>query len=532
MTAAAYDDGTVGDQVLDRRRAGGGAGDRPLVFVTVGTDHHPFHRMTDWVDSWLADEATPPVRCVVQHGTSRPPRLAESSAYLSHAELTRHLAEATAVVCHGGPATITDSRRAGRLPIVVPRESGRGEHVDDHQVAFSSHLDRYGEAKVARTESAFRAELDAAVRAPASVRLASQTDATRPAVDRFERLVADLFDAPAPGPAPGAAESAPGGPSATERPVVLYIGGLGRSGSTLLDRLLGQLPGFVSAGEVVHLWERGVGADELCGCGRHFSECPFWTEVGRAAFGPGSWAAIAPSMHERRLLVDRNRFIPKLAVPALFPGYARRMRGYARDLGQLYRGISQVSGCGVVVDSSKHSSLAYLLRHVPGIDLRVVHMVRDGRGVVHSWGKQVRKPEVVGDVAYMPVYSPTRSATLWSVHNALVGGLARFGVPSIVVRYEDLVRDPRPEVDRVLTLAGVDPATVRTDFLGPDWVELAPTHTVAGNPMRFKRGRLQLRADEEWRTSMGTRERRLVSALTWPLAARYGYRSARNRSSR
>ena len=58
---------------------------------------------------------------------------------------------------------------------------------------------------------------------------------------------------------------------------VLYIGGWGRSGSTLLDRLLGQAEGSFSVGEMRDLWLRGVLENRRCGCGEPFDSCPFWT---------------------------------------------------------------------------------------------------------------------------------------------------------------------------------------------------------------------------------------------------------------
>jgi len=64
---------------------------------------------------------------------------------------------------------------------------------------------------------------------------------------------------------------------------VLYIGGLGRSGSTLIERLLGQVPGVCAVGELVHLWDRGITEDERCGCGEPFRQCPFWSQVGKTA---------------------------------------------------------------------------------------------------------------------------------------------------------------------------------------------------------------------------------------------------------
>src|SRR5690606_22212736 len=68
---------------------------------------------------------------------------------------------------------------------------------------------------------------------------------------------------------------------------VVCIGGLGRSGTTLLERLLGQLPGVMPLGEITHLWERDIIAYEMCACGATFSYCEFWQRIGEAAFG--SW---------------------------------------------------------------------------------------------------------------------------------------------------------------------------------------------------------------------------------------------------
>jgi hypothetical protein len=47
--------------------------------------------------------------------------------------------------------------------------------------------------------------------------------------------------------------------------------------------MLGQLDGIWSVGELVHLWQRGVRENNLCGCGRRFRDCPFWRRVGEGA---------------------------------------------------------------------------------------------------------------------------------------------------------------------------------------------------------------------------------------------------------
>ena len=86
---------------------------------------------------------------------------------------------------------------------------------------------------------------------------------------------------------------------------VLFIGGAGRSGSTLLDRLLGQTPGLVSVGEVTNIWKVGFTDDFPCGCGELFSGCPFWREVIAAAFPPGQGLDL-PTVKALRRRVQRG----------------------------------------------------------------------------------------------------------------------------------------------------------------------------------------------------------------------------------
>jgi hypothetical protein len=307
---------------------------------------------------------------------------------------------------------------------------------------------------------------------------------------------------------------------------VLYIGGFGRSGSTLVERILGQLPGFCSAGEIVFLWQRGLIDGQLCGCGVPVPECDFWTRVGKTAFG--GWDQIdAHEMLGLQKRVDRNRYIPSMVAPRLRPAAQADLDRYTDVLSRLYRGIGEVAGARVVIDASKHASTAFLLRRVPGIDLRVVHLVRDSRGVAYSWTKEVRKPEVTGDDAFMPVYSPSSSGRQWVAYNLLFDALGVID-KTMILRYEALMAQPREGLERILAAAS-EPATEESfAFLGDGWVDLGVDHTVAGNPMRFHQGRLDLRLDQAWTTKLPERDRKVVTAITWPLQLRYGYSKNRN----
>jgi hypothetical protein len=304
---------------------------------------------------------------------------------------------------------------------------------------------------------------------------------------------------------------------------VLFLGGLGRSGTTLVERILGQLPGACAIGEVVHLWQRDLRANERCGCGSRFSGCTFWTAVGRAAFG--GWDRVdVDRIGALQAAVERTRHIPRLAQSRVAAGHRELIEEYVGFYARVYAAAAEVGGAGVVIDSSKHSALAYCLRWCPpeDLDLRVVHVVRDPRGVAYSWTKTVTRPESDG-AAEMTRYSPGRSALLWNAHNAAFGLLGRRGVPLRRIRYEQFLADPRGTVRQLAEFAGLDVSEADLAYLGDGHVDLRPGHSAAGNPMRFAIGRVPLRRDDAWRSGLPAPQRRLVSAVCAPLLTAYGY---------
>ncbi|CAG7606978.1 hypothetical protein LEUCIP111803_00977 [Leucobacter soli] len=301
---------------------------------------------------------------------------------------------------------------------------------------------------------------------------------------------------------------------------VLFIGGWGRSGSTLLECLLSELDGVTVLGEVVHLWERGLREGERCACGSPFPECPFWSEVGDVAFG--GWANVDPDrLAVLKQAVDRQRRVIHTARRRLPRGIAPLVHEYASYYRRVYDAARRVTGARVLVDSSKEIPTALAVGHDPQVDLRVAHIVRDSRGVAFSWAKTVERPESPeGDL--MTRYSPAKSTAYWISGNLLPEGLRYRRIPTSRLRYEDLVARPQATVAGLWRELGL-PGVADLPMTGPNEVHLHGTHSVAGNPMRFRRGRTVLRADVQWQTSLTRRDRRLVTAMSLPMLWRFGY---------
>ncbi len=133
--------------------------------VSVGTDHHRFDRLVNWMDAWAGDH--PEVEVVIQYGSAEVPTNTKGDALLPHDQLRKLFARADVVVSHGGPSTVMDARMAGRIPIVVARDPAQGEHVDGHQMSFARHLQRHDMAILAATQDRLYSAVESGLADPA-----------------------------------------------------------------------------------------------------------------------------------------------------------------------------------------------------------------------------------------------------------------------------------------------------------------------------------------------------------------------------
>lgn len=326
--------------------------------------------------------------------------------------------------------------------------------------------------------------------------------------------------------------SDPAGPAAPTP--LLYLGAVGRSGTTLLERTLATSPDTVALGEMVHLWDRGVRDGEPCGCGAPFAACPFWAEVGRRAFD--GWENVdLVALAAQRRAVDRNRYALWLLFPRLAPRRFREPhRRLVEVLDRLYAAVHDVasetlgSAPGaergeasttparpvVLVDSSKHPSYLFLMRALPRQRVGLLHVVRDPRGVAHSWSRRVDRPESGEEMERL---GTLRAVARWSSHNLLFSLVGLLPGPRRTLRYEEFTRDPR-ELERAANgVLGEWGTEVRPLSIEDHKVSLGLDHTVSGNPMRFARGMLTVKADESWRGAMPWLPRLVVTVLTTPV---------------
>ena len=302
---------------------------------------------------------------------------------------------------------------------------------------------------------------------------------------------------------------------------IAFIGGWGRSGSTLLSRMLGEVDGYECVGEIRDVFLRGLVENRVCGCGDRFQDCAFWGAVGQAAYG--GWDQLdVERLAELRDLVDKPWHVPAVLRPGLRSTTDAAVAEYGEILGDLYRALREVSGAKVIVDASKIASFGAILAATPGLSPRFIHLVRDPRGTLNSWMKQVRMQDDPDTSRYMPRYSLLTGTTRYVAYNSEMHLVAR-NSPHLLMRYEDLVVEPDKHIRAALELVGVNADADLSNFVGPQGVRLGVTHTVIGNPMRHQSGWIPLRADDAWRQSLPTRTRHTITTMTYPLLRSYRY---------
>jgi len=301
---------------------------------------------------------------------------------------------------------------------------------------------------------------------------------------------------------------------------VLYILGSSRSGSTILDSILGELNGYFSAGELRFFWRRLL-EKRRCGCGQPLEDCEVWSQVLRAVTDQ-DLNETARRNYERQQRNAATKHTLSLLRRRVGEFGSDELATYAHATASLYRAVADVTGAKVIVDSSKRISDGSLLRLLPGFELYFVHLVRDPRAVAYSRRRTKVNPdrEIPGE---MGGKNPAGSAFQWAVGNLGADAVRRKHgrSRSMLVRYEDFVRQPRSIVERITDMVGVSPES--TPFVSDTSVRLGVHHTVSGNPIRFNTGTVDLIEDNRWLAGLSQLDRAVTTALTLPQMLAYHY---------
>jgi len=302
------------------------------------------------------------------------------------------------------------------------------------------------------------------------------------------------------------------------RPGLIYIASNGRSGSTLLDMVLGAHRQCWTMGEFQVLpFDAGL-SGRPCGCGRPIPECPFWWPVVERS-GPELDRSVLRLFREG---AGRGRVLrPAWLARMLLRGGRGASERYGRSNAQIMARVLEQARAAKgdvvawLVDASKDPYRLYALVRSGRFDLAAVHLVKDPRAFVHS---MTRGCSGLGRLAVA-----VRMSLRYVVENAIIELASRElpGNRRHRLRYEDLATDPEGSLEALCGALGME---LDAEAVG-NFRQVQ--HGVSGNLARHEDRPISL--DSRWRRDMPRVLQALVYGLVWPQAVRYGYRWSDNR---
>lgn len=295
-----------------------------------------------------------------------------------------------------------------------------------------------------------------------------------------------------------------------------FIMAASHSGSTLLAMLLGSHPQATTIGDTAGTSNR-KNPDYRCSCGYKAQACPFWQRVIDQMARRGINVDVTD--FGTRFEYPESRFINRAlhaehrgpvleiirdSVLWLSVEWRRQFRTIAERNVALVETVTKVTNSQILMDSSKLPHRLKFLLRIPELEVKVIHLVRDGRGVAHTY---------IQDNGW----SVEKSAIEW--RRGILAAeklLARLDRDKwIQVRYEDLCSDPQGELEKLCVFLDLDPSQVNMDFRS------AGLH-VFGNKMRLSSEQV-IRLDNKWRTELTDSQVSTIEHLVGEQLVRYGY---------
>lgn len=304
---------------------------------------------------------------------------------------------------------------------------------------------------------------------------------------------------------------------------VLFVGGYGRSGSTIIDLLLSRVKGVTVLGEVRHLFGRTILDDELCNCGKTIRKCDYWNEIISNALTLGySRETIDNSMKTvNRVLSTRQVMNPRWRSK----DFTQKLDIYISVFNSVYKTASDLSGSKLLIDSSKYPLHLLAMNQSSSINSRNMLLIRDPRAVAYSWTKPKVRTEIHHEVRLMPKYNVVRSALAWNVSNSLTKKVKNFSDYYRVQKYEDFIIEPLTQVNEIVDFSMDSKIKINDDIFTDNGS--GELHRIAGNPLDSDKKNQEIKinpTDNKWKEKLSSRQKSIIKTICRLQMKEYGYR--------
>ena len=309
---------------------------------------------------------------------------------------------------------------------------------------------------------------------------------------------------------------------------LIYLASIGRSGSTLLESMLGAHSQIQTMGEL-HIWPHEIEAGGVrpCSCGKFVEQCTFWSEMQRRV---DPLMQPSPRLHFFREKHNAGRTLRISRLGSFKTGSRvderekREIEAYSRNNYAIFKTFLELMKEQMnetpawIVDASKDPYRLLWLHRSGLFNIKVVHLVKNPNAFIYSVTKHLLQ-EHSGFNLHKRMYYTARQSVAWIIQNALFSKIAANHLDAsnyMLIKYETLASYPKSTFEAVCNLIGCPYEENAVDDF-----RLGSVHTIAGNPMRYEKRGIVL--DEKWKTRLPQSSKTLASLLTAVNKSRYGY---------
>jgi hypothetical protein len=269
---------------------------------------------------------------------------------------------------------------------------------------------------------------------------------------------------------------------------IIYIGGYGRSGSTILEKVLTAHPEITGGGEIFRMAEIFSDHKAMCTCGKKLIDCPVWGPVRIVAVKEAKQFGGLTGLHAALMRVEGRFDKRRLSDP-------KDVRAWVRLNRIAFKALRASSPSAIwVVDSSKTARGAArrpILLLEGGADIRFVRLIRPAKSVMRSVSKGTNRAlednKVVKNSLGTTLQQQTHAYLGWIAANTVAEGISqKLGIRAVDLQFEDLTANPDCQIKRLTAWLGL----TYPDGWEKRMIDV-PRHMIGGNRNRFRQENVQ-----------------------------------------
>jgi len=291
---------------------------------------------------------------------------------------------------------------------------------------------------------------------------------------------------------------------------LIYILGSSRCGSTLLDLILGSHSSIISTGEIWR-FRRNFKNNSKCSCRRNIPQCPFWIPIinklnkkDKKFFSDiylDSELKSTSRLSKIKTLINGN--FSSIYSPVEIQNYSQREF-------LLFQTILEESGKSIILDSSKYLERLLKLYYSGYFDIKIIHLVRDGRAYIDSARRSAKRETTSKKSANILI-----DMIQWRVRlERQIRFLSQVKKENYIrINYRFLAEHPSETMNFLCKSLGVEFEREILNISSDKYVFKQQHHIIGGNRVKWSSPDTKIEYKNQWINNLSSIDKFIFTAL-------------------